>query len=150
MTPQLPQSDVELVDFMLKNDSISGQRLYLYSFWVQKNPNNPELPYKKYIEVANAVDKKFKSGFRYGFETDRGFIYMKYGQPDDIETREVEPSSPPYEIWVYYDFPQTMQSNVKFIFYNPHLAPGDYRLLHSTAEQPVPSRCGSRARHDRP
>ena len=29
--------------------------------------------------------------------------------------------------------PPTMQSNVKFIFYNPHLAPGDYRLLHSTA-----------------
>lgn len=133
MTPQLPQSDVELVNFMLKNDSISGQRLYLYSFWVQKNPNHPEFEFKKYIEVANAVDKKFKSGFRYGFETDRGFIYMKYGQPDDIEIREVEPSSPPYEIWVYYDFPQTMQSNVKFIFYNPHLAPGDYRLLHSTA-----------------
>ena len=133
MTAILPQSDVELVDQMLKNDSIAGQRLYLYSYWIQKSPNNPEFAYKKYIEVANAVDKQFRSGFRYGFETDRGYIYMKYGQPDDIERRDIEPSSPPYEVWVYYDFPKTRQSNVKFIFYNPSLAPGDFQLLHSTA-----------------
>ncbi|MCI5082374.1 MAG: GWxTD domain-containing protein [Saprospiraceae bacterium] len=133
LTPKLPQADVSMVDYMMKKDSIDGMRLYLYSYWVKENPNNPEFAYKKYIEVANAIDKKFKSGFRYGFETDRGFIYMKYGQPDDIERRDVEPSSPPYEVWVYYDFPQTRQSNVKFIFYNPSLAPGDFQLLHSTA-----------------
>ena len=58
---------------------------------------------------------------------------MKYGQPDDTQRQEEEPSAPPYEVWVYYDFPQTHQSNVKFIFYNPSLAPGDFVLLHSNA-----------------
>ena len=31
----------------------------------------------------------------------------------------------------------TSQSNVKFIFYNPSLAAGDYILLHSTARGEV-------------
>ena len=77
--------------------------------------------------------KKFNSGFRHGFETDRGYYYLKYGQPDDIELRDTEPSAPPYEVWVYYEFPTTNQNNVKFVFYNPSLAPGDFELLHSTA-----------------
>ena len=46
---------------------------------------------------------------------------------------EEDPSAPPYEIWSYNEFPQTLQNNVKFIFYNPSLAPGDFVLLHSTA-----------------
>ena len=133
MTPTVPNNDVDLINMMLKKDSVNAQRLYLFSYWTNKNPTNPEYAYKKYIEVANAVDKKFQSGFRYGFETDRGYMYMRYGQPDDIERREEEPSAPPYEVWTYYDFPFTKQSNVKFIFYNPSLAPGAFEILHSTA-----------------
>ena len=71
------------------------------------------------MKVAEKVDLYFKSGFGYGFETDRGYTYLKYGPPADIVTVEDEPSAPPYEIWVYYDFPMTSQSNVKFLFYNP-------------------------------
>ncbi|HMQ49248.1 MAG TPA: GWxTD domain-containing protein [Saprospiraceae bacterium] len=133
MTPKLPQRDVELVNYLLKSDSIAGQRLYLFSFWAKESPTNPEFAYSKYMEVAEAVDQLYNSGFRHGFESDRGYIYLKYGQPDDTEMRDQEPSSPPYEIWTYYEFPATRQNNVKFVFYNPSLAPGDFQLLHSTA-----------------
>ncbi|MCB9298951.1 MAG: GWxTD domain-containing protein [Lewinellaceae bacterium] len=133
LTPKLPQGDVEMVNAMIRDDSINAQRLYLFSFWAKESPNNPEFAYQKYMEVARAIDQQFDSGFRHGFETDRGYIYLKYGQPDDIENRDQEPSAPPYEIWTYYEFPRTNQNNVKFIFYNPSLAPDDYQLLHSTA-----------------
>ena len=133
MTPKLPQGDVDLVNIMIRDDSINAQRLYLFSFWAKESPNNPEFAYQKYMEVARAIDQQFDSGFRHGFETDRGYIYLKYGQPDDMESRDQEPSAPPYEIWTYYEFPSTNQNNVKFVFYNPSLAPGDYQLLHSTA-----------------
>ncbi len=133
LTPKLPQGDVDLVNAIVRNDSINAQRLYLFSFWAKESPNNPEFAYQKYMEVARAIDQQFDSGFRHGFETDRGYIYLKYGQPDDIENRDQEPSAPPYEIWTYYQFPRTNQNNVKFVFYNPSLAPGDYQLLHSTA-----------------
>lgn len=133
LTPRLPQGDVEMVNTIIRNDSLNAQRLYLFSFWAKESPNNPQFAYQKYMEVARAIDQQFDSGFRHGFETDRGYIYLKYGRPDDIESRDQEPSSPPYEIWTYYEFPRTNQNNVKFIFYNPSLAPDDYQLLHSTA-----------------
>ncbi len=133
LTPRLPNGDVDLVNTYLNNKNLEAQRLYLFSFWAQQNPNQPEFAFLKYNEVAKAVDEKFKSGFRYGFETDRGYVYLKYGQPNDIDVQEEEPSAPPYEIWTYYEFPATRQNNVKFIFYNPSLAPGDFQLLHSTA-----------------
>ncbi len=131
--PKIPQQDIETVGLMLKEDSLNAQRMYLFSYWIKKSATNPEGAYLKYMAVARAVDLQFRSGFRHGIETDRGFTYLKYGQPDDIEGREDEPSAPPYEIWIYYDFPFTKQKNVKFLFYNPTLAPGEFRLLHSTA-----------------
>lgn len=131
--PKIAQQDMETVGLMLKEDSLNAQRMYLFSYWIKKSATYPEGAYLKYMAVARAVDVQFRSGFRHGIETDRGFTYLKYGQPDDIEGREDEPSAPPYEIWIYYDFPFTKQKNVKFLFYNPSLAPGEYRLLHSTA-----------------
>lgn len=84
------------------------------------------------MEVAKAVDKMYDGGFGYGFESDRGFIYMKYGRPDDMVMVDNDPSAPPYEIWIYNDFPKTKQTNVKFLFYEPNLGT-DYELLHSNA-----------------
>jgi len=131
IAPLLPQRDVELVDILLRNDSIRAQRMYLYGFWLKENRVDPKQDYDKYMEVARAVDNMYNSGFRYGFETDRGYVYMKYGQPSDISRNENEPSAPPYEIWSYNQMPRTNQNNVRFIFYNPSLAADDFILLHS-------------------
>jgi len=133
MTPILPQNDVEVVNLMLKEENHEAQRMYLFSFWAKKNPISPKTGYGDYINVAAAVDKTFRSGFRYGFETDRGYAFLKYGRPNDIVRVETEQSAPPYEIWSYYEFPQTGQRNVHFLFYNPSLAAEDFVLLHSTA-----------------
>ncbi|MDX1941284.1 MAG: GWxTD domain-containing protein [Saprospiraceae bacterium] len=133
LTPKLPSSDITKVNTYLKSKDLDAQRLYLFSFWAKQQNNHPVTAYENYMKIAHTVDKRFNSGFRYGFETDRGFIFLKYGPPNDIEFREDEPSAPPYEIWSYYDFPATKQNNVKFVFYNPSLAPGDFHLLHTDA-----------------
>ena len=133
LTPKLAGKEQEGLNLIIKSDSLAEQRRYLFLYWIGQNPNAPELSYRQYMKVVESVDKTFISGFRRGFETDRGFVFLKYGPPDDMETREQEPSAPPYEIWSYYHFPATRQNNVKFIFYNPSLAPGDYVLLHSDA-----------------
>lgn len=127
----MPSMDVELVDIMLKTDSIQAQRMYLYGFWLKENKIAPKYAYEKYMEVAHAIDDMYQSGFRHGFETDRGYTYLKYGQPSDISRNELEPSAPPYEIWSYNQLPETGQNNVRFIFYNPSLVADDFILLHS-------------------
>jgi len=129
---QVFQKDVEALDYIIRKGKVESKKLYLFSFWANQNPNNPQATHDEYMAVAKAVDDTFGGGFRHGFESDRGRIFMKYGKPNDRIVEENEPMAPPYEVWVYYDFPMTGQTNVKFIFYNPALE-SDFTLLHSTA-----------------
>ncbi len=126
-------SEPEMLQSILQAKEPEGMRFFLFRHFVRQDGNNPEEAYKRFMEVAKAVDTKFHSGFRYGFETDRGRTFIRYGKPDDLIRVDDEPSAPPYEIWVYYNFPATNQRNVKFLFYNPTLAGEDFLVLHSTA-----------------
>jgi GWxTD domain-containing protein len=125
--------DSEALKNVLKEGDLKQMRYFLFRHFVREDANNPELAYQRYMQVAVAADKQFQSGFRNGFETDRGRTFMRFGRPDDLIHVEDDPGAPPYEIWVYYNFPQTKQKNVKFLFYNPSLAGEDFILLHSNA-----------------
>ncbi len=133
IAPLVDLQDGELVNLLIKDNDPKAMRLYLFSFWATQNPTNPKKAYDDFMKVAHYADETFNSGFGYGFESDRGYIFIKYGAPDDIVTEENEPSAPPYQIWIYNDFPYTKQTNVKFLFYDPSLSVGGYVLLHSTA-----------------
>ena len=127
------ENEVEVLNMVIANEDLASKRRFLFSFWLRQNPNKPKLVFDQYMEVAKAIDKLYASGFGHGFETDRGYTFMKYGKPNDIVSVDNDPSAPPYEIWVYYEFPVTQQNNVKFIYYNPSLDGGNYVFLHSTA-----------------
>ncbi|MEM9990212.1 MAG: GWxTD domain-containing protein [Bacteroidota bacterium] len=133
LLPKVPIGESGRLNAVIKTSSQEAKQLYLLNYWLQQNPNLPEQAFAAYMNVVRAVDNTFESGFRDGFETDRGFIYLKYGRPDDMINVQDEPSAPPYEIWSYNDFPATNQTNIRFLFYNPSLAAGNYVLLHSTA-----------------
>ena len=133
----LNDKDGENINEMIRSQNLEAQKIYLFTYWAQQNPVKPYDAYLEYMAVAQAIDEKFDSGFGYGFETDRGYVYMKYGQPSDIVSQSNDPSAPPYEVWSYNEFPMTNQGLVKFIFYNPSLSPGNYVMLHSTARGEV-------------
>ncbi len=122
-----------LLNLLIKGNQNSAQRRFLFKYWAAKNPNDPEAPYKAYMTIVNAIDKMYNTGFGYGFETDRGYVYLKYGRPDDMQTFSNDAVAPPYEVWQYNDFPLTGQKNVKFLFYNQTLVANDFRILHSNA-----------------
>ena len=130
---QVDNVDGELLNTIIAERKTAAMQLYLFSFWAKENPIDPAKAFKSYMNIAKAIDEKFNSGFGHGFESDRGYVYMKYGVPSDVVTVETEPSAPPYEIWFYNQFPRTGQNNVKFLFYNPSLATNGYLLLHSNA-----------------
>lgn len=133
IVPILDDNQAPFVNQLLRNGSYDDRKQYLYAYWLQQNEKNPKVVYDAYMEVARAVDQKFHSGLGAGFESDRGYVFLKYGRPDDITTVEDEPSAPPYEIWSYNQFPATGQQNIRFLFYNPTLAVGQFQLLHSNA-----------------
>lgn len=133
LVPRLTGTDIETANFLLEDKKPKYMRYFLYNYWQRVAPGDPAGTFLQYMQVARAVDRQYYSGFRKGFETDRGYIFLKYGKPDDIVTVEDEVDAPPYEIWTYYRLSNTTQSNVKFLFYNPGLTRNGFELLHSTA-----------------
>lgn len=130
---QVDKADGEHIKMIISQHNENAMRLYLFSYWIKENHNNPEAAYNAYMKVARQVDESFANGFGRGFETARGYTFLKYGAPNNTVFEENDPSAPPYEIWFYNQFPKTGQNNVKFIFYNPSLTTNGHVLLHSTA-----------------
>ena len=129
---KVPEDDVAVISDMLKTKDLSAQRQYVFRYFSKVSPTLPEQAHDEYMLVAKAVDRMYNSGFGFGFETDRGRVFLKYGRPNDIVTVENEMNAPPYEIWSYAKIDKTLQTNVKFLFYNPNLSANGYRQLHST------------------
>ena len=131
MVPLMESSNSVSINNIISSKNTKAARYFLWRYWYDKNNIDPAGAYSEYMKYAKAVDKKFRSQLGYGFETDRGYIYLKYGMPSEIITRESEPTAPPYEIWFYDRIEQDDQRRVKFIFYIPSLAHNDFVLLHS-------------------
>lgn len=130
--PRVQNNMTEVLNQIIKSKDLETKRYFLYNYWISFSPDDPKSMYEKYMEVAGAIDRRYANNVGHGFESDRGYYFLKYGRPDNIIDVEEEPSAPPYEIWIYNYLPETQQTNVKFLFYNPSLVTNDYQLLHST------------------
>jgi len=133
LAPVVNSFDVDIINMLVDKGSEKAKRFFINHYWVERADKYAEAGFNSFMKVARVVDFEYNSGFGYGFETDRGHVYMKYGKPDDVIEVENEPTAPPYEIWFYNSFPATHQANVRFLFYNPTLARNAFDLLHSTA-----------------
>jgi len=99
-------------------DSLASKREFLYKFW-QKRDNIPSTPVNEFkniyfsrIQIAN---ERYKTISSPGYRTDRGRIYSRLGEPDEIERHPNETNTKPYEIWFY----NQIEGGVYFVF-------GDY------------------------
>jgi GWxTD domain-containing protein len=122
---------------LYKNADLNGKKEVLKRFWDKRDPT-PDTRYNEFKEEAfrrfayanqkfsvNLIDKTD------GWKTDRGRVYMLYGQPDDIDYRPSSADIEPYERWVYYNYPK--QGTIYFIFVD-ETGYGNYTLKHSTAK----------------
>ncbi|MBI5214861.1 MAG: GWxTD domain-containing protein [Ignavibacteriae bacterium] len=92
-------------------------------FWKKRDPtketevNELMLEYYQRVEFAN---KNF-SHYQEGWKTDRGNVYIVFGEPNNIERHPFDIDSKPYEIWTYFEM------NREFVFVD-ETGFGDYRL----------------------
>lgn len=132
LIPIAAQNQMGTIEELIKSKDLDNQRLFLYNFWLERSPKSPKEAFNAYMEVVDAVEKKFYDNTGYGFQTDRGYIFLKYGKPSSVLSIDDEVDAPPYEIWYYNSMPATSQTNVRFLFYNPTLVHNNMILLHST------------------
>lgn len=128
-TPQIDQYNIVYLRDLMKTKKWYAQRQFLLTYWLTQDAQTPDIPFVKYMTNIAEIDKKFKGTFGYGFETDRGNIYLKYGEPNEVIREESDPGAPPYEIWRYNQLGN--QVDIKFLFYNPTLAGNNFDLLHT-------------------
>lgn len=116
-----------------KYNKIKGEeskREFLFDFWNNRdlNPSTSEneyfYDYLKRIEISN---QRYNSMQKPGWKTDRGRIFIIYGEPSEIERYPNQIESRPYEIWNYND----IEGGVFFIFADL-TGFSDYTLVHST------------------
>jgi GWxTD domain-containing protein len=117
-----------LID-MLKQKDTSEMRKHIQAFWYQTSGAKAYEQWIKYQSQVRSVEKHYANNYMEGFETDRGRVYLKYGQPNSVVVKESSPSEYPYEIWTYDKI--GIYSNRRFVFYNPDLVSNNHRLLHS-------------------
>jgi GWxTD domain-containing protein len=83
---------------------------YFKRFWKRMDPNpeteKNELMEEYYLRV-NMANQNFSTLNQDGWQTDKGRIFIKFGEPDDIERHPFEIDSKPYEIWRYYTLRKT-------------------------------------------
>ncbi len=118
------------IDQYEKLDSLSSKREFLFQFWNKRDDipatsvNEFKRVFLSRIEVAN---ERFRTISSSGYKTDRGRIYTRLGDPDEIDRFPNETNSKPYEIWYYHQ----IEGGVYFVF-GDYTGFSYYELLHST------------------
>lgn len=128
--------DFESVKINNRKNSFSNvedQKIFFYNFWEKRNPEKPDLAWSNYYEKVKLVNATYGTPIKEGYETDRGRVYLKYGEPNTISQRPNEPDSYPYEIWHYYKI--STFNNIRFVFFSQDEVTNDYQLLHSDMPQ---------------
>lgn len=119
------------IDQYKKLTTVDGKRDFMYNFWTSRDetPSTPKNEYyEKYLKRLKIADQKYGAINRKGWKTDRGRIYLKYGEPTEVDRYPSQTNTKPYEIWKYND----IEGGVEFVF-GDLTGFNDYVLLHSTA-----------------
>lgn len=128
--PLAEQSERNYISHLVKEQKEVFMKGFYYNFWLNRNPN-VNIAFMQYEEELKKANDIFGTPTRYGFDTDRGRVYLQYGPPNTIQDVPNDADALPYQVWNYYDLPT--QKNVVFVFYTRDRSTNNYELIHSTA-----------------
>jgi len=118
-----------------KNSDKQGKQAVMRQFWRSHDPD-PATERNEFLENflarVKAAERDFSTANTPGWATDRGRVLLKYNVPYYIERHVSSIDEKPWEIWYY----SKVQGGVQFIFVD-RTGYGDYRLVHSTAEDEI-------------
>jgi GWxTD domain-containing protein len=122
-------SDEDMTTFS-KMTNLEGKREFLAGFWVEiEKGKQGRAPMKRseYLQRTATANQRYGSAIREGWKTDRGRVFILYGDPDEIERVTSQNNAKPYETWHYYQ----IENGVQFVFID-RTGFSEYVLVHST------------------
>jgi GWxTD domain-containing protein len=107
-----------------------SKRDFLAKFWTEvENGQDGRKQFDRnvYLQRIAVANQRYRSMGKEGWQTDRGRVYLLYGEPEEVERFPNSQDSKPYEIWHYYQ----IESGVEFDFVDRN-GFGTYILVNST------------------
>ena len=107
-----------------------AKREFIYAFWKDRDENPSDERNENYLNYTKRVNEsnaKYTALGKQGWKTDRGRVFILYGEPSEIERYPNQTDARPYEIWKY----ESIEGGVVFVF-GDLTGFSDYQLLHST------------------
>ena len=120
------------VDKYERLTNVEGKREFTFEFCKVKEETfgraqgNNEF-YRTYLQRIDLCNQRYGTMGKQGWKTDRGRIYLLYGEPTEIERYPNQLETRPYEIWQYTE----IEGGVFFVFADL-TGFSDYTLIHST------------------
>jgi GWxTD domain-containing protein len=106
--------------------SVQAKRNFLYSFWKEREKVK-EGAMADFYQRVDEANEKYRYSNVPGWESERGRVYIVYGEPDRIERRPYNPYERPFELWHYID----LEGGSQFLFMDES-GFGDYKLKSSS------------------
>jgi len=143
--PLASTEEVAFANTLVKSGSVTEKQRFIEHFWRKRDPLHTEAKWLEFKKRADYVEKTFRTKAFNGYQTDRGRVYIQYGEPnlihnernDVIRTANQNNDVIPYQIWQYYHTETKNQNNVQFVFVQQNMASNSFKLTHSTARGEV-------------
>jgi GWxTD domain-containing protein len=159
LMPIASESQKSYIKQISNNIPFEEKKFFLYNFWRNINPENPNGEWEHYMKEVEYVNSKYSTNIKKGYETEMGRVYLVYGKPDYVIDEKFKSSSGirsrtaadkagnpyatntaigafaymPYQIWKYKKTPFG-EVNKGFVFYALQNNLMEYYLLHSDAK----------------
>lgn len=118
------------IDRYKRLNTEDGKRQFMNEFWKARDlvsDTRVNEYYLNYFQRVESANQRYSTLAKPGWKTDRGRVYLIYGEPSEIERYPSQIETRPYEIWHYNE----VEGGVMFVFADI-LGFSDYSLVHST------------------
>ncbi|RQV99375.1 GWxTD domain-containing protein [bacterium] len=137
-----PDSAIELMHYLFdtKADEETvrayneeGKRKYLQTYWRDRELGEPNAANNYFARVAVA-NMRYGYFNKPGWRTDRGRIFITYGEPNEVVRNYEQADQTDHEIWIY----EQLEGGVQFVFVDK-TGFGVLELVHSTKKGEIKS-----------
>ena len=121
---------------LFDNLDLEGKTEFLIAFWRMRDPT-PETPENESMMVFN--ERFSYADFQLGgAESDRGSVFIRYGQPEEIVRHDSDNIMKSYQVWYYTegvdgDPSRTSEGGRHYFVFGDRRGIGRYELMHSSA-----------------
>jgi GWxTD domain-containing protein len=112
----------------------------LFKFWRSKDEEGakPLSYYRAYCQRVDMANKKFTYQKTMGWKSDRGRIYILYGEPDHIRTELFSTEAKPYIYWEYINRGiKIYTGNRAYFYFLDKLGGGNFIIIDSNVQGEV-------------